>query len=102
MLAKPDADSPEQCLQLPPSLELGGLSVDKPTGKRFAQPCIAYYLRASVSVNVGRDSGSKLLETSLPVVVAPCTKAFPPTETKELPRRIQRRRIASSTTDPHR
>ncbi|PMD11963.1 hypothetical protein NA56DRAFT_713667 [Hyaloscypha hepaticicola] len=85
ILAKPDLDSPQQCLQLPPSLELGGLYIDKSTGKRFAQPCITYFLRASVSLNAGRDSDSKSLETSLPVIITPHTQEFPPTETKDFP-----------------
>ena len=85
MLANPDLDSPQQCLQLPPSLELGDLYIEEFTGKRFAQPSIVYLLRGSVSVKAGRDSESKSLETVLPVVVTAHTQEFPPTEIKDFP-----------------
>jgi hypothetical protein len=88
VLAKPDPYSPQQCLQLPPSLEHGNPVIDESTGKRFAQPNIAYYLRATVSIKAGgeeEDSSSKTLESSLPVTVTPYTEEFPPTETKDFP-----------------
>jgi hypothetical protein len=88
VLAKPDPYSPQQCLQLPPSLEHGNPVIDESTGKRYAQPNIAYYLRATVSIKAGgeeEDSSSTTLESSLPVTVTPYTEEFPPPETKDFP-----------------
>ncbi|KIM95754.1 hypothetical protein OIDMADRAFT_33837 [Oidiodendron maius Zn] len=85
LVASPESGSPEQCLQLPPSLELGDLFIDRLTGKRFAQPRIAYNIRASVKLNMRSDGSAVSLETSLPVVIVPLTEELPPTETSDFP-----------------
>ena len=76
---------PEHCLQLPPSLELGELLVDKVTGERFAQPSIKYSLRSLITFRNREESGSKTIETARPVIIAPYTEEFPPTETEDFP-----------------
>jgi len=78
-------DSPDQCLQLPPSLELGESFIDESTGKRFAQPSITYYLRAAVEVIIGGFGGNKSLETFLAVIIAPYTEELPPTAIDDFP-----------------
>ena len=78
-------DLPEHCLQLPPCLELGELLVDAATGKWFAQPSIEYSLRPLVILDNREEDGNKTIETALPVIIAPYTDEFPPTETKDFP-----------------
>jgi hypothetical protein len=84
-------ESPEQCLQLPPSLDLGDAIIDESTGKRFAQPNITYYLRAAVGVTIRDSDDSKSLETFLPVIIAPYTEELPPTETDDFPSEFKER-----------
>lgn len=79
------AEVPEHCTQLPPSLELGFVIMDESTGQRFAQPSIAYNLRATVTLNTGGGEGSKTVDTSLPVIITPYTQEYPPTETTDFP-----------------
>jgi hypothetical protein len=104
MVTNPDLDSPEQCFKLPPSLELGDLIIDESTGNRFAQPSVAYYLRASASFRTRDLGGGKLVETSLPVVVTPHTEELPPTETDDFPSEFKKleskilRRLLTGTT----
>ena len=78
-------DSPDHCLQLPPSLELGELLIDKDTGQRFAQPSIKYSLRSLVTLGIGGQDGRKTIESTLPIIMAPYTEEFPPTETQDFP-----------------
>jgi hypothetical protein len=85
LVASPESGSPEQCLQLPPSLELGDLFIDRSTGKRFAQPSVAYNIRAAGRLNVRPDGSAMSLETSLPVIIMPLTEELPPTETSDFP-----------------
>jgi hypothetical protein len=81
-----NSEVPEQCMQLPPSLELGEVIVDESTGRRFAQPIIAYYLRAIVKFNArGNEGGGKTIDTSLPVNITTYTEEFPPTEIMDFP-----------------
>lgn len=84
-------DSPEQCLQLPPSLNLGEELVDQCTGTRFAQPRITYFLRAAVSFATGDHQVCKSLETILPITIAPYTEELPPTETEDFPMEFKER-----------
>lgn len=84
-LASGNPNLPEQCLQLPPSLDLGRSIIEESTGKRFAQPSIVYYLRATVDLDEQEHAGRKQIETSVPLIVMPHTKEFPPTETKDFP-----------------
>lgn len=90
-VASSNPDTPEHCLQLPPSLELGGLVVDDLTGKRFAQPSIEYSLRAAVTINIGNGNRARTIETSMPVILMPHTQEFPPTETKDFPAEFKER-----------
>jgi hypothetical protein len=76
---------PEQCSHLPPLLELGDLFIDKSMGKRFAQPSIAYSVRAAVKLNVRPDGSAMSLETSVPVVIMPLAKELPSTKTSDFP-----------------
>lgn len=85
MVARFDPESPEQCLQLPPSLELGDLIIDGATGHRYAQPSITYYLRAAVTFRTRAGNARMSQETSLPVVITPHTEELPPTETNDFP-----------------
>lgn len=78
-------ESPEHCLYLPPSLELGQLLIDNDTGQSFAQPSIKYELRSVVTISNAEQDGSKTIEAVQPVVMAPHTEEFPPTETKDFP-----------------
>jgi len=67
-------------------VELAGLTLrTTSTGKRFAQPSIAYNVRAAVKLNVRPDGSAMSLETSLPVVIMPLTEELPPTETSDFP-----------------
>jgi hypothetical protein len=84
MVARFDPESPEQCLNLPPSLELGDVMTDPATGHRYAQPKIAYYLRAVMSFKT-REGSDSSQETFLPVVIAPHTAELPPTEINHFP-----------------
>ncbi|KIW42978.1 uncharacterized protein PV06_06467 [Exophiala oligosperma] len=80
-----DPQSPEHCLQLPPSIELGAVIVDE-TGKRFAQPSISYALRAKVCFAARTDDETMPpVESSLPLILRPRTKEFPPTDTIDFP-----------------
>jgi hypothetical protein len=85
IIASFDPDSPERCLHLPPSLELGDSIVDSSTGRRFAQPGIGYYVRAEATIRSLRNDDTDLLETSLPIIITPHTEELPPTETKDFP-----------------
>ncbi|KFY03633.1 hypothetical protein V490_00113, partial [Pseudogymnoascus sp. VKM F-3557] len=51
----------------------------------FAQPSIAYYLRATVRLNTSGGAGSKTVDTSLPVIITPYTQEYPPTEITDFP-----------------
>ncbi|KFY02610.1 hypothetical protein V490_00445, partial [Pseudogymnoascus sp. VKM F-3557] len=51
----------------------------------FAQPSIAYYLRATVRLNTSSGAGSKTVDTSLPVIITPYTQEYPPTEITDFP-----------------
>ncbi|KIM95748.1 hypothetical protein OIDMADRAFT_148793 [Oidiodendron maius Zn] len=84
-IARLDSEVPEHCMQLPPSLELGESITDESTGHIFAQPSISYYLRADITLNTGSGGSSMTIDTSLPVIVTPYTKEFPPTETMDFP-----------------
>jgi hypothetical protein len=84
-IAKLNSEVPEHCMQLPPSLELGESILDESSGQTFAQPSISYYLRAVVTLNTGSGGGSMTVSTSLPVIITPYTKEFPPTETIDFP-----------------
>ncbi|KAF2802901.1 uncharacterized protein BDZ99DRAFT_482461 [Mytilinidion resinicola] len=84
-------DSPEQCLQLPPSLNSGEEFVDQCTGMRFAQPRIIYFLRATVSFTTEDHQDCKSLETFLPITIAPYTEELPPTETDDFPMEFKER-----------
>jgi hypothetical protein len=80
-----DYQSPEHCLQLPPSIELGSVIVDNETKNRFAQPRISYTVRALVTF-VGRDDESTIpVEASTPIILMSQTKEFPPTDTADFP-----------------
>ncbi|CZT42392.1 uncharacterized protein RSE6_02266 [Rhynchosporium secalis] len=84
-------NSPEQCLRLPPSLNLGEQYVDQSTGIHYAQPSITYFLRAAVSFAGGSQQNCTLLETFLPVTIAPYTEELPPTETNDFPMEFKER-----------
>ena len=79
-----DSQSPEQCLQLPPSVELGRVIIENNTRKRYAQPNITYAVKAIVHF-AGDDEIRPPVETSLPFVLSPLTKEFPPTDTVDFP-----------------
>ncbi|PMD12926.1 hypothetical protein NA56DRAFT_712589 [Hyaloscypha hepaticicola] len=68
MVASTNSASPEQCLQLPPSLELGASFIDE-----------------SASVIIAGSNPLESLETSLPVIITPHTDELPPTETEDFP-----------------
>jgi len=85
MIPSTNPESPEHCLQLPPSIDLGTGLIDEATGKRFAQPNISYYLRAAVTVTVRGIDSRKSLETFLPVIITPHTEELPPTDTADFP-----------------
>ena len=80
-----DPQSPEHCLQLPPSIELGSVIVDE-NGKRFAQPSITYALRAAVCFAARTDDETMPpVESSIPLILRPRTREFPPTDTIDFP-----------------
>jgi hypothetical protein len=84
-LPAPDYRSPEHCLQLPPSIELGSVMVDNETRNRFAQPSISYAVRALITF-VGRDDDATIpVEASVPIILMSHTKEFPPTDTVDFP-----------------
>jgi hypothetical protein len=85
MVARFDPESPEQCLQLPPSLELGESIVDGATGHRYSQPSITYYLQAAVTFRMRASNARMSQETSLSIVITPHTEELPPTETNDFP-----------------
>lgn len=85
MIAYFDPDSPELCLHLPPSLELGEQTVDLSTGLRFAQPSTSYYLRAEATFKSAGSDDIKSLEAALPIIITPHTEELPPTETNDFP-----------------
>jgi hypothetical protein len=85
MVARYDPESPQQCLKLPPSLELGDQIVELSTGRRFAQPRITYYLRAGVTIKEIGRSKTRSLDTVLPIIITPHTEELPPTETNDFP-----------------
>jgi hypothetical protein len=80
-----DPNLPEHFARLPPSLELGDPIIDHPSGHRYAQPRIEYYLRTVVNFTVEGYATPKTMETFLPVIVTPQTDEFPPTETQDFP-----------------
>ncbi|PVH68960.1 hypothetical protein DL98DRAFT_578574 [Cadophora sp. DSE1049] len=84
-------NSPEQCLRLPPSLNLGEQYVDQSTGIQYAQPSITYFLRAAVSFATGSQQDCTSLESFLPVTIAPYTEELPPTETNDFPMEFKER-----------
>lgn len=90
MIPCTNQDPPEQCLQLPPSLDLGEALVDNATGKRFAQPSITYFLRAAARITIGASQGSTL-ETILPVIITPYTEELPPTDITDFPSEFKER-----------
>jgi hypothetical protein len=90
-IARSEQDSPEQCLNLPPSLELGDHIVDISTGHRFAQPSITYYLRAAATFRDTESDTIKSLETILPIIIEPQTEELPPTETSDFPSEFKER-----------
>ena len=79
------AGPPLLCLRLPPSIELGKVYVDSPSGKRFAQPSISYHLRAVVMFAEQEQNPAHTAETSIPIVIMPHTEELPPTDTKDFP-----------------
>jgi hypothetical protein len=85
MVARFDPESPDQCLKLPPSLELGHQVFDLRTGRIFSQPSITYCLRAVVTFGAVGSSNSESLETHLPIILTPHTEELPPTETNDFP-----------------
>jgi hypothetical protein len=85
LIASPNPESPEHCLQLPPSIELGGVLVDEISGNRFAQPSISYHLRALVKFAELEQHLPRPIETSIPIVIMPHTEEFPPTEVNDFP-----------------
>lgn len=90
-LARVHADTPDLCLRLPPSLELGEVYIDSRTSKRYAQPNISYHLRTSVEYITGETGMHHVGSMWLPVPVAPSTSAFPPTQIDDFPTDFQER-----------
>jgi len=80
-----DPNSPDHCLQLPPSVELGSVFVDEVSGKRFAQPSINYELRALVCFAAQDEVNILTVEMTIPIIITPHTKEFPPTSTHDFP-----------------
>ncbi|KAH6714570.1 hypothetical protein BKA61DRAFT_575309 [Leptodontidium sp. MPI-SDFR-AT-0119] len=88
-----DSQSPEHCLQLPPSIELSRVTIDSNSRKQFAQPSITYALRAAVDFAAENDAIKPPVESSLPLVLSPHTKEFPPTDTLDFPAEFKLREL---------
>jgi len=80
-----DPHSPEHCLQLPPSIELGKVIIDNNSRRRYAQPSVSYELRAVVQYATEDDATRLPIECSLPFLLNCHTKEFPPTNTADFP-----------------
>jgi hypothetical protein len=87
VLPNVDTNLPRYCSQLPPSVELGQVIIDKKNGTRFAQPSIQYYVKAVVGFMSGEAPSRtrKVVEDSAPVVISPYTIEYPPTDIRDFP-----------------